>query len=180
VRSTIQRDVPTTASRAISRASLPARAATFRVGMAWMIIVALAMITGCNRNPKRVAVSGQVLIDGEPLKYGQVVFVPKGGRPSTADLDETGHFTLTSFNPDDGAAKGAHQIAVYANEQLDDTRTKWHAPRKYSFYNSSGLTQEINGPTDSVVINLTWKGDKLGKPYIEASTGATEGSKRGK
>jgi hypothetical protein len=176
---TLQLTVPTTTSRALCRASLSARAVAFRVGATWLTIVALAMITGCNRNPMRVAVSGQVLIDGEPLKYGQVVFVPKRGRPSTADLDETGHFSLTSFNPNDGAAQGVHQIAVFGNEQLDESRTKWHAPRKYSFYDSSGLTQEINGPTDSLVINLTWKGDKQGKPYIEVSTSAPDSSKKG-
>jgi len=143
-------------------------------------MVVLATVAGCNRNPERVAVSGQVLIDGEPLRYGQVVFVPKGSRPSTADLDENGRFTLTSFDPNDGAALGVHRIAVFANEQLDQTRTKWHAPRKYSFYNSSGLTQEITGPTDSLVINLTWEGDEQGKPYIEVSFGPLEASKTGK
>jgi hypothetical protein len=170
----------TTTSRALARGSFSPRAMWFVLGMMWLAMVALATVAGCNRNPLRVAVSGHVLIDGEPLKYGQVVFVPKGGRPSTADLDENGHFTLTSFDPDDGAAQGVHQIAVYANEQLDDTRTKWHAPRKYSFYNSSGLTQEIDGPTESLVINLTWKGDQQGKPYIEVSTRAPAGSKTGK
>ena len=144
-----------------------------------LLLVVLATVAGCNRNHERVAVSGQVLIDGEPLKYGQVVFVPKGSRPSTADLDENGRFTLTSFDPNDGAALGVHRIAVFANEQLDATRTKWHAPRKYSFYNSSGLRQEITGPTDSLVINLTWKGDENGKPFVEISASPLGPSKKG-
>jgi hypothetical protein len=41
---------------------------------------------------------------------------------------------------------------------------KWHAPKKYFRYKSSGLTEEITGPTDSLVINLTWDG---GKPFVE-------------
>jgi len=174
---TRQLAVSTTTSCALGRGSPPPRALAFVVGTTWLTVVALTTVAGCNRNPERVAVSGQVLIDGEPLKYGQVVFVPKGGRPSTADLDENGRFMLTSFDPKDGAALGVHQIAVYANEQLDQTRTKWHAPRRYSFYSSSGLTQEITGPTDSLVIELTWIGDKQGKPFVEVSAAPLEPSK---
>jgi hypothetical protein len=108
------------------------------------------------------------------------MFVPKGGRPSTADLGENGRFTLTSFDSNDGAALGVHQVAVYANQQLNQTRTKWHAPRKYSSYHSSGLTHEITGPTDSLVIELTWKGDQHGEPYVEVSPGPLEHSRTGK
>jgi hypothetical protein len=154
------------------------RRLAFVVGASWLAIAALATLAGCSRNSQRVSVSGQVLIDGEPLRYGQVVFVPKGTRPSTADLDENGRFTLTSFDPNDGAALGVHQIAVFANEQLDQTRTKWHAPQKYSFYKTSGLTQEITGPTDSLVIELTWKGDEQGKPHIEVSAAPLEAAKK--
>ena len=39
---------------------------------------------------------------------------------------------------------------------------------------------EITGPTDSLVINLTWKGGEQGKPYIEVSFGPLEASKTGK
>ncbi len=138
----------------------------------------LTAIAGCDKTPQRVAVSGQVLIDGQPLKYGVVRFVPKGGRPSDADLDENGRFTLTSFKPGDGAAMGVHQIAIFANEQLNDAGDmKWYAPKRYRNYTSSGLTQEITGPTDTVVINLTWKGDEHGKPFVEKSNAPVEPSK---
>lgn len=111
------------------------------------------------------------------MKYGQVRFVPVGSRPSDANLDENGRFTLTSFKPGDGAALGVHKIAVFANEQLDGVRTKWHAPKKYAFYATSGLTQEITGPNDQVVIKLTWKGDDKGKPFIESDKTPQEPSK---
>jgi len=144
------------------------------------MVVCAAMVlaaAGCNKTPDRVVVSGQVLIDGEPLKYGQVRFVPVGGRPSDADLDENGRFTLTSFKPADGAALGVHKIAVFANEQLDGVRTKWHAPKKYSYYQTSELSKEITGPTDDLVIELTWKGDEKGKPFIETERSVKEVSK---
>jgi hypothetical protein len=159
----------------ISTAAICVRVA---LGMG-LACVALTTIAGCNKNPARITTSGQVLIDGEPLRYGQVLFVPKGGRPSDADLDENGRFTLSSFDTNDGAALGTHQVAVFANEQLDATRTKWHAPRRYSYYQSSGLTEEITGPRDDIVINLTWKGDPKGKPYIDVDTAPLEPSKTG-
>jgi hypothetical protein len=155
-----------------------ARTKEFRLSIAIALCASgLAMTAGCEKNPDRVAISGQVLIDGQPLRYGQVRFVPQGGRPSDAELDENGRFTLTSFKPGDGAALGVHRIAVFANEQLDGTRTKWHAPKKYSYYESSGLTREITGPADDVLIELTWKGDEHGKPFIETGWGPKEASK---
>lgn len=130
-----------------------------------LVVFALGLVAaGCNRNPTRVPVSGQVLIDGEPLVHGQVAFIPESGRPSSGVLDEQGRFTLSSFAPNDGAALGVHQIAVIAQEALSDTETKWHAPKKYANHETSGLTWEITGPTDSVVINLSWEG---GKPFVE-------------
>ena len=155
-----------------------ARTNAFRLPIAAALCASgLAAIVGCEKNPDRVAIAGQVLIDGQPLRYGQIRFVPKGGRPSDAELDENGRFTLTSFKPGDGAALGVHRIAVFANEQLDDTRTKWHAPKKYSYYDTSGLTQEITGPTEDIVIKLTWEGDEKGKPFIETDKGPKESSK---
>jgi hypothetical protein len=114
-------------------------------------------------------VSGKVLIDGEPLKYGTVVFVPELGRQSTGPIDETGAFTLTCYDPGDGALIGKHGIEVLAGQALNSTSLKWHAPKKYADRKTSELTQQVDGPTNSVVINLTWKGSPPEKPYIERS-----------
>ncbi|MBI2827277.1 MAG: hypothetical protein HYX69_21605 [Planctomycetia bacterium] len=141
-----------------------------------MLVAGVAVVAGCDRNPTRVPVSGQVLIDGAPLKFGQVRFIPSGGRPSEGDLDENGRFTLSSFKPNDGAALGVHQVAVIANEQLSYSETRWHAPKKYANYQASGLTQEITGSTDSVVITLSWEG---GKPFVEVDKTPPVPSKSG-
>ena len=58
----------------------------------------------------------------------------------------------------------AHRVEVDGSESLSATQLKWHAPKKYFRYRTSELTQEITGPTDSLVINLTWDG---GKPFVE-------------
>ncbi|MEX0643298.1 MAG: hypothetical protein WD468_11385 [Pirellulales bacterium] len=117
-------------------------------------------------------VSGQVLIDGQPLTCGHVQFILKGARPSGGVLDEKGQFVLKCFEKDDGAVPGLHTVVVFGNQPLNSFKTLWHAPKKYTDASTSGIQQEITGPTDSVVINLTWAG---GKPFLEDDeTGAIE------
>jgi hypothetical protein len=101
-------------------------------------------------------VSGQVLIDGKPLTYGFVRFSSGDGRVSMGRIDENGRFRLTCYEPGDGAIVGTHRVAVLTHEIIGDAKVKWHAPQKYANYATSGLTQEISEPTDSIVINLSW------------------------
>lgn len=116
---------------------------------------------GCgDGRPQVVAVSGQVLIDGEPLTHGFVRFAPSGSRVALGRLDNKGQFRLTSYKSGDGAVTGIHRIAIKSHEPLPGDRIKWHAPKKYSSYSTSGLTQEITEATDSLVIELTWGDSK--------------------
>ena len=128
-------------------------------------VAAASTLAGCSDGrPERLAVSGQVLIDGKPLGFGYVRFVPTGARPAGGHLDEQGRFTLGCYAKDDGIIPGTHQVEVDAAESISSTQKRWHAPKKYSRYNVSGMIQEITEPTDSLVINLTWDG---GKPFTE-------------
>jgi hypothetical protein len=147
----------------------------FRVAFSAILIlcasfVLLNAISGCDKRPTRVPVSGQVLIDGEPLKYGAVIFVPDGGRSSMGTLDQNGHFSLSCFTPNDGALLGKHKVQVIATEQVSEYVSRIHAPKKYGGVETSGITEEITGPTDSLKIELTWKGNPPGKPYTESFT----------
>jgi hypothetical protein len=111
-----------------------------------------------------VPVSGRVLIDGKPLDYGYVRFIPANARPSGGRLDGNGRFTLSCFEDNDGAVPGLHKIAIVSCEPLSETEAIWYSPKKYAECATSGLEQLIEGPTDSIVINLTWDG---GKPFLE-------------
>lgn len=123
------------------------------------------MVSGCgDGRPRRVAVSGQVLIDGKPLPGGNIKFVPQGARPSLGTIDEEGHFTLTCFDGEDGAIPGKHRIEVVSNEVLGQTAVRWYAPKKYASFLTSGLEVDITEPTDSLKVDLTWNG---GKPFVE-------------
>ncbi|WP_146561521.1 hypothetical protein [Posidoniimonas corsicana] len=122
-------------------------------------MVALASIAavGCgDGGPKRVPVSGTVLIDGKPLTVGNVRFVPEGARPSYGQVDDEGRFTLSCFESGDGAVTGLHQVQVSASEIIGGSKVHWHAPAKYADYRSSGLTAEITEPVDNLTIELTW------------------------
>ena len=125
----------------------------------------LIAAAGCgDGHPARVPVSGQVLIDGKPLKHGTIKFIPTGHRASQGKLDENGRFTLSCYGNNDGAVIGKHRVEVASFEMVKPTLMRWQAPKKYQDQATSELTQEITGPTDSVVINLTWDG---GKPFDE-------------
>ena len=132
-----------------------------------LIIPCLSTIGCSDGRSARVPVSGQVLIDGVPLQYGYVRFVPKGSRASGGKIDKNGRYTLTCFEPGDGAVVGKHLVEVSACEPLSPTKAKWHAPKKYSDYRTADLTFDVTGPTDNAIIKLSGEDGKPFVPIIE-------------
>lgn len=123
------------------------------------------LLLGCgDGRPERVPVSGQVLIDGQPLTHGFVQVAPAGARPATGPIGPDGRFVLTTFEPGDGCVPGQHPVAVIGVETLGPTSQRWLAPKQYASLNTSGLQVNIEGATDKLEINLTWKG---AKPFEE-------------
>jgi hypothetical protein len=122
-------------------------------------VVVLPLVNGCGKSgPEVVSVSGQVLIDGEPMAAkipGFVQFVPAEGRPATGNIDpETGRFTLTTVSKDDGAVVGAHKVVVMVQQMVGQESVSL-IPEHYSDLASTDLTATIDGPTDAVKIELT-------------------------
>lgn len=139
-----------------------------RIGSA--AILAAMFCTACSDGrPDRVPISGQVLIDGKPLTYGYIRFVPTGGRASRSKLDADGRFSLGCFEQGDGAIIGQHRVEVSGLEPKSDWEFCWHAPKKYASYETSGLTVDVTEPTDSQKIELSWDG---GAPFIEIDESA--------
>jgi len=134
----------------------------------WLSLVVVACVAGCgDGRPQRVPVSGTVLIDGAPLSYGFVTFVPATGRSASGQLDKEGRFTLGSYAPGDGVTPGTQRVSVLARESLNDKQAKWHAPKKYKDHDTSGIVIEITEPTDDLQIDLSWGGEK---PSIETNS----------
>jgi hypothetical protein len=129
------------------------------------LLLALLSLTGCgDGRPARVAVSGQVLIDGQPLSVGIIKFIPEGSRPSSGKIEADGSFTLTCYDGADGVVPGRHRVQVSAMEILGSSKVKWLVPRKYADFRTSELEFEITEPTDDLKIELTWDG---GKPFVQ-------------
>jgi hypothetical protein len=133
----------------------------------WLFLtVVIVGLPGCDDRPKRVPVSGQVLIDGKPLKLGKITLVPNGARPSVGTIDENGRFVLHCYEREDGVIPGTHRVAIAANEGIGDTGMKWFAPKKYADFKTSGLEITISEKTEDLKIELTWEG---GKPFTEGT-----------
>ncbi|MEX0643427.1 MAG: hypothetical protein WD468_12035 [Pirellulales bacterium] len=141
-----------------------------------LILLAAALIGGCRGDrPDMATVSGQVLIDGQPLRLGVVQFVPKGSRASYGQLDRDGRFQLTCRDPNDGAVLGQHAVGISGAEIIESTnfvtKTRWHSPKQYADPNSSGLTADISGPVNDLTFNISWDG---GKPFVETERSSPE------
>lgn len=120
-----------------------------------------SLIAGCSDGrPRRVPVSGTVLIDGKPLTTGFIRVIPENARAAVGQIDAQGHFVLTTFDPADGCVPGTHRVEVVAYEKTASGATRTLVPEKYKDATTSDLTVTIDGPTDALVVQLTWGGQQ--------------------
>lgn len=67
---------------------------------------------GGGRSTKTYPVKGTVTYQGQPLAEVVISFVPEKGRPASGTTDAQGSFSLSTFDPNDGAPAGAYKIAI--------------------------------------------------------------------
>ncbi len=133
--------------------------------------VVLATI-GCGRSgPETARVSGVVTLNAKPVAGASVMLVPEaGGRRAHAVTDERGAFELTTFESGDGVVLGRHAVSVSKKKttgiQADadglsgpvaagGLRDEWLLPKRYANPKTSGLTCEITGAKDDLLLELT-------------------------
>ncbi len=125
-------------------------------------------ITGCGEeHPGIVPVSGVVMIDGQPLKAGQVQITPQGHRASVGKIEKDGKFRLSCYELYDGVLVGTHAATVTAVQQVDERSNRWFAPKKYATRATAELWVTIDGPTDDLQLELTWEGSKHTEPFVD-------------
>jgi arylsulfatase A-like enzyme len=88
-----------------------------------------------------VPVTGIITLDGQPLAGAHVVFFPSSGRPAVGVTDDSGRFTLSTYEETDGALPGRHNVAI----QFDATRPdrRLIVPAKYSNPETSGFRVQV-------------------------------------
>ena len=84
-------------------------------------IVLLAALTGCDSDPhpELVPVTGTVYVDGVPATKGTVSFLPADpmGNSASANIDESGHYEASTYEPGDGIKPGDYRIGVNINKK---------------------------------------------------------------
>jgi hypothetical protein len=115
-------------------------------------------VVGCGGSAEYelAPVAGVVTLDGKPVPYTQVVFVPQGaagkanpGPGSAATCDDQGRYQLKTVRGEDGAVVGSHSVQISSTGPPRPTSgdTDVGPPRKEAFparYNTeSTLTFDV-------------------------------------
>lgn len=134
-----------------------------------LLSILFVSLAGCGKSaPERVLVSGQVLIDDKPLTMGFVRILPDNARPSTGQIDANGRFTLEAKKDTPGVPLGEHPVEIIAIEVLNAGSQRRHVPPIYEDHAASKLKVKIDGPTENLVIKLTWEGSGKKGPFVES------------
>ena len=127
----------------------------------WLLVILLVSFfvsIGCDGRPRRVPVSGQVLVDDQPMPGGFVRVVPAIGRSATGKIDSQGRFTLTTYEDKDGCIPGTHNVEVVFIDRSNPNIYRSLIPEKYRDADTSGLSVTIDEPTDDLTIRISRKG----------------------
>lgn len=140
--------------------------------LAALAAACLAVATGCDSQAPTAPATGLVRFDGEPLKFGSVMFQPvAGGQPARGEIGADGTFVLSTFAPEDGAIVGEHRVRVMCNTLQRDGATTVSGndasagqlliPRKYTQLSSSGLFATVaEGENPPFEFDLTSDGKR--------------------
>jgi hypothetical protein len=144
---------------------------------------AAMLLVGCSKKgpvrPATYPVTGTVTFKGAPLEGAQVVFVPKtqGGQGATGLTDQSGKYSLGTFQAKDGAQEGEYLVKVIKtdaklpppagnpvnlsheeeqkiyNEAPPAAPPKSLIPKKYDNEGTSGLTHTV--PKQASTFDIT-------------------------
>jgi len=131
-----------------------------------MVLLAAVALAGCQRGPKIVPVSGKVTYNGAPLKFGSVMFQPKGGPLARGSIQSDGTFRLTTVTDGDGCTEGTSKVRITCfQSQSGDVAAQAEAgevpggglliPKRYTSFGTSGLTAEVRRGGEPFLFDLT-------------------------
>ena len=130
----------------------------------------VAQFSGCTsapERPKTVKVLGKVIKGGQPLSKVTVTLQPKEEgtktsprRPVIGETNDMGEFTVSSFEPNDGAPPGEYRAVLASNEEKknpDDKIKDDRIPKKYLSADTSDLIVTVPSDKPSVEVVLELK-----------------------
>ena len=130
-----------------------------------LIGLSVFAVCGCNSNqPATYSTTGKVVFaDGSPLAGGTIMFQTVGGKGDAVFnarglIGEDGTFAMTTFEPNDGAVAGEHQVLVRESMVIGDFQSpaataRLVAPRFMSF-DTSGLTVKVKEEDNDLTIQV--------------------------
>jgi hypothetical protein len=128
------------------------------------VLLTTVLTAGCGSSgPTIIPIRGEVLYNGDTMKEGTVVYLPKGSgeaRQASGRIQPDGSFVLTTFKNADGVVPGDYNVVVYSyGAQAGNVPTRAeleaaHAagrpqrqvviPEKYTIPESSGLSDTVD------------------------------------
>lgn len=129
-------------------------------------VLALASLTGCGeRRPPTYPVTGKVTFpDGKPLAGGTVEFESEvasaEGLNARGEIQADGTFSMTTYEPDDGAIEGRHRVIVHAPQPADSGNMSGPPPApvlhpRFRSFETSGLTITVEPKNNEYPITVT-------------------------
>lgn len=128
-------------------------------------LIAVFTFAGCSaekiNRPDPVTVTGVVTHNGNVVEGADVVFEPAGHTYAAAGrTDASGTFTLTAFDPNDGAVPGEYKVtiskrkitsqgAAASDDAPQTVKQEILLPLKYADPNSSGLVASVKAGTEN-------------------------------
>jgi len=140
-----------------------------RIPLLACLVVALGgLLAGCGGEDRMptAPVEGKVLYNGEPLKFGSVVFIPEAGPPARGTIQPDGTFYLSTYKDGDGAILGENRVEITCSTNQDpdapppDPNVEMPVgesliPQRYTQAQTSGLTREVKEGGNSFEFKLT-------------------------
>jgi len=127
----------------------------------WMsALVLCCSLSACSSSDrtKTHPVSGEVTLDGTPVKEGKIIFESSAARPASGRIVEGKILDVTTYEVGDGIPLGPHKVAVFItqapgtavktknpgeNPQVDYMGGKSLIPARYNNPETSGFTAEV-------------------------------------
>ena len=105
---------------------------------------------------RAAAVSGLVVLDGEPVEGATVLFTPTepGGKAAKGVTDASGRYVLKPAETGGDVRQGAYKVSIKKTVTDDGDEAKHLLPQQYADPRTSALMVEISGGASEFSFDL--------------------------